>query len=160
MIISRSQLDSNMKYGITIVAFLIAVSVSAQKVKYKKGVFMVDDAAYITAGCDHPASEPCVYFSSTSNAKLFSTQDYKYAKKVRKHVGGGKYVTEDGEGTYYLIKFLGQDKEMNHIGYLKGFVKNVARHGLLDVSGNLDLSKLDEFIEIYGEKNPNAIELE
>ena len=122
-------------------------------------MFTVDDKEYIRATCDKPAATPCLFVSAASGSKLFSTQLYPYSYVGKTYVNK-QWITENKTGNYYVVKFLGHDKEINTKGSLKQLMKNMYNHDLITEAGDLDASKLDEFITIYGEKNPNAIEVE
>lgn len=125
-------------------------TINAQKVTVKKGIFSVDKVPYIASDYDQFKSAPFLFTTLDGSKKLFAIQSYTYTCKERKSTGSG-YIEVDGTCLYYKVKFLGSEREMYTKKYPKSFIELIYKYQLLNPSGEVDESKIDEFIKIYGE---------
>lgn len=146
-----------MKNLLLIALALVSFTVSAQKVKNKKGTWEVDGVAYLEQSCKNVLLPPCVFSSPVSGKKLFSITSYQYTRKARVHKGNNVWVTEDKIDYYYHIQFMDSDHEFYTRQHTKKMMKEMYSASILTDKGEVDTAKLEEFIKIFGEEKPVVV---
>ena len=142
--------------------FLIVVLVCqvqlgmAQKVKLKKGVFIVEGTPYVKA--TNLWKEGNSHFKSvhddTTVYLVYSS--YKYSCMKSRAVGK-TFVEEVGSCTAYKVVFFDSGKEMYTKMLVKPLVRELYNMKVIDAEGKFHEEKVDEFIKLYGEDKQNGL---
>lgn len=122
----------------------------AQKVKIKKGVFIVEGTPYVKA----------TNLWSDGNSQFKSVHDdttvylvyssYKYSC-MRSRAVGKTFVEEVGSCTAYKVMFFDSGKEMYTRMLVKELVRELYNLKVIDAEGKFHEEKVDQFIKLYGE---------
>ncbi len=146
-----------MRYFLIISLALLSFTVSAQKVKNKKGIWYVDNTAYLHQSCKNLLSPPCVFTSHASKKKQFSVTAYQYTRKARVNRGQNNWVTEDKIDYYYHVQFLDSNHEFYTRQTARKMVKEMYNATIFTRAGEVDIAKLEELIKIFGEEKPIVV---
>lgn len=136
---------------------ILAITVSSvataqkQKVKEKDDVYSIDGVPFLKKSCKNLVVPPCVFSSATGDKKYFAWISIPYTKKIKTYEGG-YWHTKDVNAYYYNIKFLDSEKSFYTSQLPKKLILNMYNSAIIDQNGEIDQTKLDEFIKINGEE--------
>lgn len=129
---------------LTLIVFLFTFSVSAQKIKLKKGNVLIDGVTWLTY-------DGCKLFSPVCSLYNSNGDEIVFVKFIS--VPGEEPVSKtntDGSLTYAEVIFLGEDKKFEIQKTHKKIILDIYKAKVVKEDGTLDESKMNRLLEKYG----------
>lgn len=143
----------NMKTLFTVLFVAVSLTASAQKVKIKKGIVLIDDVETYK----HEKEGSMESFFTLGGKEFLTIIGNTYQEKNPAHFNRNnpqayrypEFITK----WVYTVKFPESGKELFTDLGVKDVIKAVYKAGLVDTEGELDEEKLSTFINKYNNEN-------